>query len=129
MWPARARLGEANQIQIALRGFAQRGATDALHFQSEHHVLRGGEPGQQFGMLEHHPAVVAAPPDLATIDGYAPAVCCFEPHGNAQRRGLAAAGWTDERNDFAVVDGKAYVDERVSGSSLAAVRPCGTLGA
>ena len=48
-------------------------AAHALHLQAEHHVLQGRQPGQQFGVLEHHAAVVAAALDLAAVDGDAAA--------------------------------------------------------
>ena len=54
-------------------------------------------------MLEHHAAVVAAAVDLAAVDGDAAAGRRIEAHGDAQRRGLAAAGRSDQRDDLAVV--------------------------
>src|SRR4029077_16444113 len=39
----------------------------------------------------------------------------FEPHGDAQRRGLAAAGGSDERDDLAVPHGEAHAAERLHG--------------
>ena len=94
-------------------------AAHALHLQAEHHVLQGGEPGQQFGVLEHHAAVVAAAVHLAAVDGDAAADRRVEPHGDAQRRGLAAAGRADQRDDLAVAHGEADAVERLHVMQLA----------
>ena len=55
-------------------------------------------------MLEHHAAIMAAATDLAAIDGDAAAARWIETHGDAQRRGLAAAGRADQRDDLAILD-------------------------
>ncbi len=96
------RIGQADQFEIFFRGVAQLGAAHALHLQPEHDVLLGGQPRQQLGVLEHHAAVVAAAVHLAAVDRDAAAIGRIEPHGDAQRRGLAAAGRPDQRDDLAV---------------------------
>src|ERR1035437_1869286 len=68
------RIGEAYQVEIFLGGLAQKRAAHALHLQPAHDVLHGGQPGQQFGVLEHHAAVVAAAVPPAAAQGDAPAV-------------------------------------------------------
>ena len=101
--PPAAGVLQADEIEIALRGLAQLGAAHALHFQPEHHVFQRGQPRQQFGMLEHHAAIVAAAGDRDAVDRHPAAARGFEPHRDAQRRGLAAAARADQRDDLAVV--------------------------
>src|SRR5262249_58601697 len=75
---------------------------------------------KQLGALERHAAVVAAALDLAAVDGDAAAARGLEPHGDAQRRGLAAAGRADQRDDLAVAHGEADARQRLHGLHLAA---------
>src|SRR5262249_41160584 len=109
------RVGEPDELEIAGRGGAQLRPAHALHFESEHHVLQGGEPGQELGELKHHAAVVAAALHLAPIHCDFSAGRGFEPHGNAQRRRLAATRGTDERDDLAVVHFETHAAERLHG--------------
>src|SRR5262249_31151657 len=67
-----------------------------------------------------HAAIVAAALDLAAVHQDAAAACGLEPHGDAQRRGLAAAGRTDERDDLAVAHREAHALERLHGLRLPA---------
>ncbi len=70
-------------------------------------------------MLEHHAAVVAAAVHLAAVDGDPAAVRRIEPHGDAQRGGLAAAGRPDQRHDLAVAHREADALERLHVMHLA----------
>ena len=59
------------------------------------------------------------PLHLAAVDGDAAAARRIEPHGDAQRRGLAAAGRPDQRDDLAVAHGEADAVERLHVMQLA----------
>src|SRR5262249_33998472 len=109
------RVGEADEREIPRRGRAQLGPAHALHFEPEHHVLQGGEPGQEFGELKHHAAVVAAAPHLAAVHHDLAAGGGFEPHGDAQHRRLAATRGADEHYDLAVVHFEVHAAERLHG--------------
>ena len=109
------RVGEPDELEIARRGGAQLRPPHALHFEPEHHVLQGGEPGQELGELEHHAAVVAAAPHLAAVHRDLAAGGGFEPHGNAQHRRLAAARRADEHHDLAVMHFEVHAAERLHG--------------
>ena len=87
----------------------------ALHLQAEHHVLQRRQPRQQLGELKHHAAIVAAAPHLATVHRDLARRRGFEPHGDPQRRGLAAARGADERDDLAVLHGEVDAAERLHG--------------
>ena len=113
MRAALLRIGEADQLEIFFRGVAQGTAAHALHFQAEHHVLQGIEPGQQFGVLEHHAAVVTAAMHFAPVHRDAAAIGRIEPHGDAQRGGLAAAGRPDQRHDLAVAHLETHAVQRL----------------
>ncbi len=64
-------------------------------------------------MLEHHASVVTAAVHLTAVDRDAAAVRRIEPHGDAQRRGLAAAGRPDQRDDLAVAHGETDAIKRL----------------
>jgi hypothetical protein len=119
MRPPPLRTREPDQIEIALCRLAQLAAAHAFHFQAEHDVLQGIQPGQQFRMLEHHAAIVSAARHLAAVDGDAAGVGALKPHGDAQGRGLAAAGGADEGDDFAILDGEIHARERLHGMDFA----------
>ena len=85
------RIREADELEVARRGVPQLAAAHALHLQAEHHVLQRRQPRQQLGELKHHAAIVAAAPHLAAVHRDLARRRGFEPHGDAQRRGLAAA--------------------------------------
>src|SRR5262245_8231778 len=113
------RVSEAHKIQVLLCGLSQLRAANAFHFQSKHHVLHGRKPGQQFGMLEHHASIVSASGDLATIDDHPSGARGVKSHCDAQRGGFAAAGWTDQRHDLAVLDREVDVLESLNVVHLA----------
>src|SRR5215510_10540374 len=98
---------------MARRGVAQLRAAHALHLEAKHHVLQRGEPGQELGELEHHAAVEPAAGHLAAVHRHLAVRGGLEPHDNAQRRGLAAAGRPDEGDNLAVVHGEADAVERL----------------
>src|SRR3954452_6611290 len=110
-----ARILQAHQIEIASRRFAQHPAAHPLHFQPERHVLKRGEPRQQRRMLEHHAAVVPTAGDHVSIDRHAAAACRLEAHRDAQRRGLAAAGGADQRDDLAVSHAETEAAQSLNG--------------
>src|SRR5262245_23539469 len=64
-------------------------------------------------MLENHASVVPASFDLASIHDHPTATRGVKTHRDAQRRGLAAAGRTDQRDDFAIPDGVVDAIERL----------------
>src|SRR5262249_7526832 len=66
-----------------------------------------------------HAAVVAAAFDLAAVNGDAATARSLEPHGDAQRRGLAAAGRADQRYDLAVTHRETDALQRLHGLQLA----------
>src|SRR5665213_3699940 len=108
-----------DQFEIFFRRGAQLGPAHAFHLQPEHHVLLGGQPGQQFGVLKHHATVMAAAVHLAAVHRDAAAIGRVEPHGDAQSRCLAATGRSDQRDDLAVTHGEADAIERLNLMQLA----------
>src|SRR5262245_66390326 len=70
-------------------------------------------------MLEHHASVMPASVDLAPIHCHSAAARGVETHCDPQRRGFAAAGWTDERDDLAILDREVDVLEGLNMRDLA----------
>src|SRR5215475_15678290 len=64
-------------------------------------------------MLENHASVVPASFDLAPIHDHPSAARGVKTHCDAQRRGLAAAGRADQRDDFAIPDSEVDAIERL----------------
>jgi hypothetical protein len=115
MRPAVERIRQADELEVARRGVPQLDPAHALHLQAEHHVLQRRQPRQKLGELKHHAAIVAAAPHLATVDRHLARRRGFEPHGDPQRRGLAAARRADERDDLAVLHAEVHATERLHG--------------
>src|ERR1700740_1845493 len=64
-------------------------------------------------MLKNHPSVMTTATDLASVDRHAARRRKIEPHSDAQSRSLAAAGGSDQRDHFAVLDGETDAVERL----------------
>src|SRR5947209_4190399 len=60
-------------------------------------------------MLEHHAAIMPAAFDLNPVNRDLTAAGGFEAHGNAQRGGLAASAWPDERDDLTIAHAEIQV--------------------
>src|SRR6516165_9486496 len=60
MRPPILRVLQTHELKILFGRLAQRRATHTFHFQPEHHVLHGGKPRKQFGVLKHHATIMAA---------------------------------------------------------------------
>src|SRR6476646_9771267 len=119
MWPPILRVLQSHEVKIFFGRFAQPCATYTFHFQPEHHVLQSGKPGKQFGVLKHHATIMTAAVHFAPVDGDSATTRSIETHGDAQSRGLAAAGRTDECNNLAVLDREADAIERLHVMNLA----------
>src|SRR5215213_11408365 len=111
--PTIERVAQAHKLEIARGGLAQLGAPHAFHLEAEHYVLHGGQPRQQLGKLKHHAAIEAAALYLAAVHHDFAAGRRLQPHSDPKRRGLAATARSDERDDFAVIDGEANMAERL----------------
>src|SRR5436189_232035 len=65
------RVGEPDELEIARRGGAQLRPPHALHFEPEHHVLQGGEPGKSSAnwntMPRSWPQPLTSRPSTATL--------------------------------------------------------------
>ena len=113
-WPPeqllRIALAEAGQAHEAERvGDAPRdlGLRHGAHLQAERHVLRRRHVREQRITLEHHPGralVRARGGDDLRADADFAGGRQDEARDHAQRRGLAAAGWPEQRHQFAMRD-------------------------
>ena len=76
----------------------------ALHAQAEADVLDDGAVREEGVVLEHHPdapPVRGHPGDAAAVDRHVAGVRRHEAGHRAQRGGLAAPGWPEEREELA----------------------------
>ena len=87
-----------------------------LHAQAEFDVLRDVLVRKQRVALEHHAEVAVARlqiVDHASVDADFARARILEAGDHAQRGGLAAAGRSDEDDEFAVLDGEVQILHRV----------------
>jgi hypothetical protein len=80
------------------------GRARLAHPQPERHVVQRGHVGEQAVALEHHAHVPPGrldPGDVPVVDDHRPAVGGLEPGYDAQRRGLAAPGRTEQADELA----------------------------
>ena len=103
---------------MRLRGLPALRAPLARGSQRELDIAEGGEPGQQRVALEDDAAVEPRAVDRLAIDGDSALVLAVEPGDDREKRGLAAAGGADERDEFVLADGEVDALER---DGLAAV--------
>jgi len=85
---------------------------DAPHPEPERHVALDRHVGKQRITLEHHADIAflhGLAGDVGTVELDSPATGNLQPGDHAQRRGLAAAGWTKQRHQFA----RAHVEVEV----------------
>jgi hypothetical protein len=68
--------------------------------QAEAHVAPHGLPRKQRVVLEHDAAIRTGRFDRAAIDGHAALGRALEPREQVEHRGLAAAGRTDDDEEF-----------------------------
>ena len=78
-------------------------AADAAHFQREHDVLLDRQPREQGVFLKHHSALRARFRDRFAVQQDFSGSRGFKPGQNPDQRRFAAAGGTDDRKKFAVM--------------------------
>ncbi len=81
-------------------------------------VLADGEPVEQRALLKHEAAPVGRPADGLAVQRELAALGLVEPGDQAQGRGLATAGGSQERDELAPAHIQAHVGEGLHGSSL-----------
>ena len=72
----------------------------------EINVVVGGEPGQQAVVLEHHHAIGSRFGDGVALEGDGAAGGSIKAGDHVEEGGFAAAGVSDQADEFALVDGK-----------------------
>ena len=75
--------------------------------------------GEQGVALEHHAEAAVARLEVVdhlSVDADLAGGRILEAGDHAQRRGLAAAGWPDEHDEFAVLDGEIQILHRSHGA-------------
>lgn len=97
------RIPEAYQLQQLGGAGAPLGRTDLAHAHPERDVVERGEVREKAVRLEDHPRVAAVgrhPGHVLAVDEYLAGVRVFEPGEHAQCGGLAAAGRTEQGEEF-----------------------------
>src|SRR5579872_3349916 len=102
MGPPILGVGEPDEIDIAgCRGVHFR-LWNAFHGQAKLHIFQHALPRQKLGVLENHPAIMAAADDLLIVNENRTRRRAFEPHDDAQRRRFSASARPSERYDLAL---------------------------
>ena len=105
-------VGDAHHLGDLGTRFALRSAGTPLHAQAELDVLRDRLVRKQSVALEHHAEAAVARLEIvdhAAVDADLARGRVLEAGDHAQRRGLAAAGRTDEHHELAVLDGEGEI--------------------
>ena len=90
-----------------------------LHPQPEGHVFIDGHVGKDGVVLEHHgqPAVLRLQPQhAAPADAHVAGRGALQPRDDAQKRGLAAAGGAEERDEFPLLHIQRHRLQRIHGA-------------
>src|SRR3981081_1650469 len=106
------RVAQTDHFQVVARDLIPLRLINPLGFQREFDVFRGGFPGQELGMLEHHPSVMSATRDPFVADGNTAARYCFKAHDGAERGRLAATARASEGDDLSLFDVERHVVQR-----------------
>src|SRR5437899_7785258 len=97
-----------------------------LFAQSEADVLPHGEPRKKRVALEHHSAVRTRTFDWRAVEHHSARGRHVEASDDAQERGLAASGRTEDRNEIVVGNGKRNRQKRYGRSAAAHAGKCAT---
>src|SRR5262249_40751406 len=103
---------EADELQQLHRALPLGGADLARDLAPDDRVGEHRAPRQKIVALEHEAAVAARAAPGAPVGRHLTRACRFQTRGDAQKRGLAAAGRADERNELAALDRKIDVLQR-----------------
>src|SRR5436309_7175062 len=93
---------------------------EPAQFELQHDVAEDVAPFEQHRALEHDAEIGLRTDDLVAVELYAAAGVTQQPGDDAQQRTLAAAGWTDDRDELALPDREVDPVERVRRRSAAA---------
>ena len=85
---------------------------DVLHPHSELDVLRDREPGEEAELLENQNSVRSRPLHRGVIDQDIARGLLVEAGDQMKQRGLSAAGWADDAEEFAGLDLQINIFER-----------------
>ena len=128
---ARRAVRQAERIQRAQAGLPRLPRADAVQFQRQRHVLRGGQPRQQVEVLEHVADRPAAQPRLVVArhrgqvlpgDQDLPAGRLLQAAGDGQQRRLARAARPHHRHHRPGGDFETDLPQRVDLGGALAVR-------
>ena len=93
-----------DHLDEALRSASTGGGGNPFQFETELDVGRYGAPRQQPELLEHHGAIGAGTGDGAAVDCEIAGIGLDQAEQNVEERALAAARWSDDREELAFVD-------------------------
>src|SRR6202000_2085319 len=82
---------------------------DALRFEAERHIVPDRAPRKQRRILEYDDARRMRTADIVFILPQRPRSRWLEARDETQKRGLAAAGGPEQRNEFAGPDPKVHI--------------------
>src|SRR4029079_17157828 len=96
--------GKADEIEVVLHALPDHGGGRASPRPAERSVVVNGFPRQQAEMLEHHGDAVRWPGDRLAMNRELTGADLGQSRDAAQQRGLAAAAWADDAEDFVAPD-------------------------
>src|SRR5262245_21094200 len=104
--------GQADQVDVIANDALLLGARNILHLQAERDVVLDREPVKQCIVLKYHAAFPARFADRLAIEQYLAFGWFLETGNQGEQRRLSAAGMTQYRAKFVVIDGKVHATER-----------------